>query len=306
MAEVVIKKHSRIRSALAKWKAKPLYVKAILIFFFIFFCCETFTSLFPFAWVINNSVKSPDQFAKFGASALVTDIHLENFLRVFDPVDGFVSNDVSYFGMLSNSIWITFVFLIVNIGSSSLLAFCLSKYRFPGHNLLYGLMIFVQTIPIIGTGAAAYKLLTALGFINNPALIWMIWCSGFDYSAFIMYGYFKGISTSYMESARIDGANEFQIIGKIILPLAFPCMLALMITNFVGQWNNYSVVQINLRDFPNLAYGLFTYSKDILHSNNDKGMYYAALIITALPGIILYSCFQKLILANLTVGGLKG
>ena len=305
MSEIVIKKPSKFRSAMTKWKNKPLYEKLILIFFFLFFCAESFTSLYPFAWVINNSLKAPFEFMN-PSSNLTTSWRFMNFIDVFNPTNGFKIGDVTYLGLLSNSVWITLLYLGVNLMSSCLLAYCLSKYRFPGHNLLYGLMIFTQTIPIVGTGAAAYKLLVSLNMINNPTLIWMSWCMGFDYSAFIMYGYFKGISTSYMESARIDGANEFQIIGKIILPLAFPCMLALFVNNVVGQWNNYSVVQINLREFPNLAYGLFVYSKDVLHSHNDKGLYYAALIWTSIPGIFIYTFFQKLILQNLTVGGLKG
>lgn len=305
MSEVIIKKQNVFQRAWKKWTNKPLYVQIILVFFFLFFCAEAFTSLYPFVWVINNSLKLPREFQE-STSKITQSWEFANYLKVFDSEVGFKIKDVTYFGMLSNSIWITFVYLFVNILSSCMLAYCISKFRFPGCNFLYGLMIFTQTIPIIGTGAAAYKLLSRLNMINNPSLIWMSWCMGFDYSAFIMYGYFKGISNSYMESARIDGANEWQIILKIIIPLAFPCILSLWVTNFVGQWNNYSVVQINLREFPNLAYGLFIYSKDTLHTNNDKGLYYAALVITAIPGVVLYSVFQKTILSNLTVGGLKG
>lgn len=307
MEQNLIYKPSRFKTAMKKWKNKPILEKCILVFFFIFFCLESFTSLYPFVWVINNSLKGAREF--YESSALITKSwRFQNYFDVFstNPDIGFRLNDVDYFGMLGNSIWITFLNIFVNVGSSSLVGYCLAKYRFPGSNLLYGIMIFTQTIPIIGTGAAAYKLLVSLNMINNPMLIWMSWCSGFDYAAFIMYGYFRGISSSYMEAARIDGASEWQIIGKIIIPLAFPCMFALAINNFVSMWNNYSVVQINLRDFPNLAYGLFIFDKSNMHTTTGRGMYYAALVWTAIPGVLLYSCFQDIILKNLTVGGIKG
>ena len=305
MEQTIIVKSSKFKTAMSKWKTKPLYEKIILIFFFVFFCLEAFTSLYPFVWVINNALKLPAEFYE-SSSALTKSWYFQNFINVFDPEIGFFLNEVNYFGMLGNSIWITFLNIFVNVGSSSLVGYCLSKYRFPGANLLYGIMIFTQTIPIVGSGAAGYKLSVALGLINNPALIWISWCSGFDYAAFIMYGYFRGISSSYMEAARIDGASEWQIIAKIIIPLAFPCMFALAIQNFVGMWNNYTTVQVMLREYPNLAYGLFVYSKENLHSHAGKGQYYAALIWTAIPGVLLYSCFQDVILKNLTVGGIKG
>lgn len=206
--------------------------------------------------------------------------------------------------MLFNSFWETALFLLANITASLFVAYALAKFRFPGCAFLFAYLIFKQTIPIFGTGAAVFKLKYELGMINNPYAIWFSWMDGFDYSAFILYGGFKSISKSYSESAKLDGANEYQIFSRIMLPQIFPAVLALLITNFVGRWNNYATAQIDLKDFPNLAYGLFLYQKSAVRG--DEGVYYAVLIMTALPGVLLYATSQSLIIKNMTVGGLKG
>ena len=103
--------------------------------------------------------------------------------------------------MLFNSVWITVVKVTVNILASTFLAYAVARFRFPGRNFLYAVVIFSQTIPIIGTGAASYKLFTHLGFINNPFLMWIAWFSAFDFAFIVLYGTFRGISPTYSESA---------------------------------------------------------------------------------------------------------
>ena len=143
--------------------------------------------------------------------------------------------------------------------------------------------------------------------VNNPALIWISWAVGFDYTCFILYGTFQGISKSYSESAELDGASQLQILCKIVFPMAFPAILAMSITSFTSHWDDYTTFQIFLNKYTNLSYGLYQFS----HSKQGtfaggKMTYYAALFCSALPVVILYACSQTLILKNIAVGGLKG
>ena len=295
---------NKIKRLLNKWGKKPSPEKIILIVFFAFFLVEAIINLYPFLWVINNSLKSFEEFNEVNLSAITRTWEFSNYFKVFQEFK--VNGTVLYAEMLVNSMWQTFLYLFVNLFSSLFVAYALAKFRFPGRGLLYALMIFVQTIPVIGTGAAAYKLRYQLGLVNNPALIWICWAVGFDYSAFVMYGTFQGISQSYSESAEIDGASEFDILFKIIFPQIFPCMLALMVTNFVARWNDYTFAQINLDKYPNLAYGMFLYQTGSNWSDSGKVVYYASLIMSCIPGVLLYALMQGFIMKNLSVGGLKG
>lgn len=298
-------KKSRITVALDKWKQLGMGVKIILIVFFLFFVSEAVVHVYPFLWVINNSLKSTSEFnSGVSTSALTTTWAFNNYIKVFDEF--VVYGDVYYLEMLWNSIWQTFVYLFANLLASMMIAYALAKFRFPGRNFLYSILIFIQTIPIIGTGAASYKIRYQLGMINNPFTIWFYWMNGFDYSTFIMFGTFVGISKSYSESAELDGASELQILLKIILPQVVPLIIALVVTNFVGRWNDYQTAQISLFDYPSLAYGMYLYQINSNWSTSGKVTYYAALVMTALPGVLMYVIFQDLILKNVSVGGIKG
>ncbi len=290
-------------SKFQKFKSMSWGVRIFLIAFFIFFLVEALVHIYPFLWVINNSLKSGEEIRDGNALALTTSWQFSNFITVFDEF--VVEGGANYIAMFINSAWQTGMFLVVNIASSTLLAYALAKFKFPGRGLLYGLMIFTQTIPLIGSGVIDYRLKYDLGLVNNPTLIWISWAMGFDFSAFIMYGTFQGVSNSYMESAMIDGANDFQIFGRIVFPQAFPCIIALLCTNFCTMWNNYTVSQITLNEYPNLAYGLFRFEQDTKYMA-EEGIYYAAMILTSLPGIIFYAVTQNGILKNISVGGLKG
>ena len=292
-----------LKKQVKKFTNMSIGAKITLSLFFVFFVVEAVIQLYPFLWGINNSLKDTREFYE-SSLALTKSWRFSNYADVFTKFK--VKGGVGYLTMLWNSVWQTAMYLFVNILSSTLVAYAVSKFRFPGRKFLYGLMIFTQTIPIIGTGAASYKLRYAMGMINNPALIWFYWAMGFDYACFVLYGTFQGISNSYSESAEIDGANEWQILLRVVLPQAFPAIVALLITNFVARWNDYAQAQISLNNFPNLAYGLYLFQKTSQYESNSQGLYYAALVFTALPGVLLYVFFQNFVVKNVSIGGIKG
>lgn len=293
----------RLKNSFEKWKSLGIVAQIVLVVMFLFFLSQAIFQVYPFLWVINNSLKSFDDLSNSSINITST-WEFINYLRVFN--DFKVLGSVNYFQMLGNSVWQTFLYLFVNLTASMLIAYALAKFRFPGRGILYAIMIFTQTIPIIGTGGAAYKLRVDLQMLNNPWTIWWGWAIGFDYSAFIMYGTFQGISNSYAESAEIDGANQFRIMFEVIMPQIIPCILALLVTNFVGRWNDYTTAQIYLTKYPTLGYGLYLYQIGSNYSEYGKTIYYAAMVITAIPGVFMYACFQKLIINNMSVGGIKG
>lgn len=269
---------------------------------FILFVVIAFLCVYPMFWAINNSLKSFDVYNKDSFS-LTTEWAFYNYVRVFSE---FSYDRVNYFGMLINSLWIVVVKVFVNVASSAMLAYAIARFRFPGKDLLYVIVIFVNTIPIIGSGPAAFKMLNALGMVENPLTIWISWASGFDFAFIVLYGYFKGVSPSYSEAAYIDGAGELRTFFTIILPQVIPCLVAIMITQAIGVWNDYGTVMIYLRKSPNLAYGLYMFNIDSRYAEESKPVYFAAAVISSVPIIVLYACTQNLILENMTAGGLKG
>jgi ABC-type glycerol-3-phosphate transport system permease component len=277
--------------------------KITAIVSFVLFIIIAFISIYPLFWALINSMKDLESYLH-SSVALPQKWHFTNYLNVFTEM--FKVKGVNYMGMLVNSLWIVAVKVLVNVASSTMLAYAVARFRFPGKELLYVIVIFVNTIPIIGSGPAAYKLLSALGMVNNPITFWISWASGFDFAFIVLYGYFKGVSSSYSEAAYIDGAGELKTFCSIILPQIMPCLVAIMITQAISVWNDYGTVMIYLRKTPNLAYGLYEFNKVAMYEKNSRPVYFAAAVISAVPIIVLYTCTQNLILTNMTAGGLKG
>ena len=217
-----------------KFRKSPIGLKVTYVFFFTLFVVFAFICIYPIVWAIMNSLKTMAEYSTDGL-ALPTEWRFVNYLRIFRDFKvactAIIGKEYySYFDMLVNSLWILAVHVSVNVASSALLAYALSKFRFPGRNFLYGVVIFANTIPIIGSGPAAYKLAMSLKMVDNPSTIWLMWASGFDFAFIVFYGYFKGISISYSESAKIDGASNMTVLIKVILPQIVPCLVAIAIT----------------------------------------------------------------------------
>jgi len=291
-----------------KFKKQPVSVKIIYVVFFVMFFVFAAIYIYPLLWAFINSLKSMKEYATDSLS-MPTEWLWRHYYEVFTefqavPLSG--GAPFRYMDMLFNSLWMLVVKVFVNVASSMLLAYALARFRFPGSKFLYVLVIFANTIPIIGAGPAAYKLAMNLGMVNNPFTIWLMWAGGFDFAFIVLYGYFKGVSPSYSESAKIDGANNWTCFIKVILPQVTPCIAAIAITQATGVWNDYSTPMIYMRDYPNLAYGMYLFKDSSFLVKDSMPIYFAAAVISCLPVIILYSCSQNLILNNMTTGGLKG
>ena len=291
-----------------KFKHVPLFEKVLYVFFVIFFSVFALLYIYPLCWAFINSLKTMKEYAT-NSLTLPTQwlwSHYKDVFTEFQAVPLSGGEPYRYMDMLFNSLWILVVNVSVNVISSTLLAYALARFRFPGSKFLYAVVIFANTIPIIGAGPAAYKLAVELNMVNNPSTIWLMWAGGFDFAFIVLYGYFKGVSRSYSESAKIDGATNMTILLKVILPQVTPCIAAIAITQATGVWNNYSISMLYMRDYPNLAYGMYLFKDSTFLVKDSMPIYFAAAVISSVPVIILYTCSQNLILNNMTTGGLKG
>ena len=289
-----------------RMKNSSLGVKITIIGFTLLFLANAIFNLYPVYMAIMNAFKTVEE---YGESILAIPIewHPENLLKPFTAFEDAIG--YSYMTMLGNTLWIMVVNTAAELLSSFIFAYALAKFRFPGSEFLYWLVILTQTIPIMGAGAAGYKLRVALNMINNPALIWLSWLSAFDFTFIMFYGVLKGVSKSYSEAAKMDGASNLFVMFNVILPQVWPVVLANAITAAMGIWNNYSISMVYLRLYPTLGYGMYLFDyngQGVYLIDGGRPVYFAAAMWSALPMICLYGASQNLILKNMSVGGLKG
>ena len=287
-----------------KKRNKPdnLDKKIIFSVYFFFAIIYSVYCIWPLFWAFYNSLKSVPEYYE----STVAFPKLWNFRYYVSIFNNFKVGSHRFLEMTFNSIWMAFGRQILETLASILVAYPLARYKFIGKNFFYGIIVFRITIPIIGGGGAAYKLLRALNMINNPLNYALTWFVGFDMHALIMYGYFKNISKEYSEAAFIDGASKLRVLFDIVFPQAWPCVLALYISSVMDTWNDYSTAMLYLPKYPNLSYGIYLFQNEVLFIEGGTPMFYGAIILSSIVPLALFAGGQKMMLTNMSVGGLKG
>lgn len=298
-----IKKINGIKMSHKKNKIETsLSKKIIFITYFVFACIFSVYCLFPLFWTFYNSLKPVEEYY----------INTLAFPKIWDFAyygkifDNFAVGEYGFWVMAWNSIWMAFGSQVLNILASILVAYPLARYNFPGKNFFYGIIVFRITIPIVGSGAAGYKLMLDMNMVNNPLNFSLQWFTGFDMSALILYGYFKNISKEYSEAAFIDGADRITVLFKVVLPQAWPCIIALYVSQVKGVWSNYQTSMLYLPKYPNLGYGIYLLRDEATFLDGGVPMYYGAILLSAIVPLALFAAGQKSMLTNMSTGGLKG
>lgn len=283
------------------WKKKSVSERIILIVMFIFFLIYGFTLLFPLIWAGYNSFKPTVEYDT-NSFLLPMQWTVDNYKEVFTTIQ---ANGTNIFTSILNSIWMSTLSTILGLVASCLTAYVVAKYRFKASGIIYTLAIFLQIIPLVGGITGMYDLLWGkLQIADNPFLIWPIWFGGFGFSFLMLYSAFKSVPWSYAESAFIDGAGHFKTFTKIMLPSVKPILASLFVVNFMGAWNDYMTAYLYMPSYAPLSLAVYLLRDDATRISYP--VYLAVVVISVIPIITLFISFQKLIMENTTVGGLKG
>ena len=278
--------------------------KIVFACFFCIFLIWAASLLYPLVWLFSNSFKDNLSYIEDLSKGLAFPVaggwEPENYIEAFE---GILYNNTTFFGMIFNSIWYCVVSIVVNMFFSCCTGYVLSKYDFKSKEFIYNTAILCMTLPILGTGGATYTFYYVTGMYDTPLYVIYSSLGSFGMRFLMMYGFFKGVSWDYAEAVFIDGGSDYTVFFKIMLPLAFPMILTLSITGFIGLWNAYEAFLIYMPSYPTLAVGIYQVSENF---TNDKPVYYAAMVISMIPVIGIFIAFSDTIMQNFSVGGLKG
>lgn len=294
------------KSKVNKWKRRGTAANVTLTVMFFVFLIYAFTLIYPVFWTLMNAMKTNVQYSR-DSFGLPPDWLVSNFAEAFRSI--VVVNPETYaetnlWGMLFNSIWQAGGSAFLSVAVSCMTGYVISKYRFPGRSFLYSLAVTIMIIPIVGNLPAAYNLMYSLHIVNSPFILIQA-LSGFGFNFIVLYGFFKNVSWSYAEAAFIDGASDFKVFLKIMVPQALPCVLSLFIVALIGCWNDYMTPLLYMDAFPTLASGLFIFRNRMTSTGANMPVYFAAILISMVPVIILFTFFSETIMNNTTTGGLK-
>lgn len=277
--------------------------KALFIVMFIIFVLFAISFIFPFLWVIMNALKTKDDFAS-NFMSLPKTWEWGNFINAWNYKDA-ATKGFTVFQMLGMSVLIAGVGTIVTVFTSSAAAYVVAKYEFPGRKLIFSVVVFSLIVPIVGSLPSQIQLMDALHLSNTVIGCIFLYSGGFGMNFLLLYSFFKNLSWTYVEAARIDGASDFKIFFRIIIPMAKGPVIAIAVIQLIGLWNDYLTPSIYLPDKPTIAVGLKLLQTTMVQQGNYT-LLFATIIIALIPIVVLFCCFSKTIMENTSVGGLKG
>lgn len=204
---------------------------------------------------------------------------------------------------LFNSVFVSLSRIVITLFTSSYVGYILAKYHFRGKNLAFGLILIQIMIPFQVVMIPNYLLVVKLGLIDS---LWaLIIPSMVDaFGIFMMKQFIESMPTELMDAARIDGASEFGIYSKIILPQMGPPLASLGVFTFMATWNDYLWPLIVLTSPENRTIPLLLVWFQTRHVSN-QGLILTASILTLLPIFFVYIFVQRWIVDQATQSAFK-
>ena len=270
---------------------------------FAIFLIYTITLIYPFLFLLFNSLKDYEAVADFPMQLPTAETFVwETYLKAW------FSMDIAR--MFYNTITLSVGQTFVSISLTCMAAYTLAKYPFKANTIIYTIILVASVVPTFGAEASTYQLMNKLN-LRNTYIGMLIMCGGFGSAFLYLHSFFKGVPWSFAESARLDGASEFRIFLQIMIPLAKNGIMVFTIMKFIGYWNEYWAVLLYYCDIGEEAFkhhwtlsvGLTKLSQN---RNIQKNVYYAGTIICIIPALIFYAAFSNKLMGNLNAGGIKG
>lgn len=181
-----------------------------------------------------------------------------------------------------------------------------SMYSNKVSGFLYAVVLFVIATPIVGATPSTINLMRSLRLYDTFVGEFIRRSTFTNMYFLIFFAYFKGLSSGFSEAAEIDGASQLSIMFKIYMPLAANIFFTVYLILFVNYWNDFTTPMMFLPSRPTLSYAIyFTTTLDSGSSFNRDTRRMAALMVFAIPIIVIFSIFNKRLMTNLTMGGVK-
>ena len=287
------------------WKHAVLIVGALIV-------------IFPFYSMLSYSMKSPSEIMTnkggfFGSQEKFRDDYC---IKLGNEPDDCLVTPIIYnyteafrkaplLRYLLNGVIVTVSIFIIQVLVALPCAYALSKLRWWGREIVFGMVLFCLLIPVHAIALPLYLMLSEAGLTNTYSALVIPWTISV-FGIFLMRQFFKTVPDDLVDAARMDGMTEFGIIWKVMLPTAIPALLAFAIFSVVAHWNDYfwpRVVITGNRDLFTPPLGLREFKGDADGDNFGPMMATATIIVT--PLIVGFLLAQKRFIEGITLSGMK-
>ncbi len=252
----------------------------------------------PFYWLLSSSLKEPAKIWLYPPQWIPDPIRWQNYVEALNA---------SPFHLY---LWNTMVIVVfASVGAlltGSMAAYGFARLRFRGRELMFALLLSTMMLPWAVTMIPRYILFKYLGWLDTPLpLIVPEWFGGSAFYIFLLRQFFRTIPKDFTDAARIDGAGEFGIYWRVVLPLIRPALTAVAIFLFLFHWNDFMgpLIYLTSPDKYTISLGLAAF-KGLF--TTDWHYLMAASTLTVLPVLALFFAAQRYFIEGIVMSGIKG
>lgn len=257
----------------------------------------------PFLWMLSASMKLPLDVMKLPIEWIPKYFYPDNYKKVWN-VGGMAARDYHFGLAYWNSLKIAFINLTGSVLTSTLAGYAFAKIKFRGRNVLFLIYLATMMIPSQVTLIPKFVMFNKMGLTGThltlilPGLITIT-------GTFLMRQYFMQIPEELRESARVDGAHEFLIWARIMVPIAKPNMASLAMVVFLWNWNSYLEPLVFLSDWRLYTIPI-ALTNFIEESVTEYNLVMAAAASALIPAFLVFLLGQKFLVKGLVAGAVKG
>lgn len=254
--------------------------------------------LLPLVWMISASVKPKAEIFAFPPVWIPSVPLWSNYPRGLETLR---------FGMaLKNTLLITIPCVIGQVISCSLVGYGLARFKFPGSNALFVLVLATMMLPGQVTLIPTYIIFSKLGMVDSFWPFWLpAWTATSGFNIFLFRQFFMGIPTELEDAAHIDGAGALAIFLRIIIPLSKAVLAAVALFAFMAYWNDFFAPLIYLPSLDNKTLQLMLMNFQQFYTT-DWGPMMAAMVVISLPPLLIFFFAQKIFIQGVVFTGIKG
>lgn len=256
----------------------------------------TFLFIMPILYTVFNTFKPPSELYQSKFSLLPHKWTFQNYVKAFSSGD--------FPRYISNTLVVAVISTLLTVVINAMAGFALAKYKFKGSSFILLLFISTLAIPLEVIMSPIFIVIRNLGMYDS---VWglIIPAAATPTGVFIMRQYFLSIPDELLESARIDGAKEWRIFSRIILPIGKPVVASLAIFSFMWRWNDYlwPLIVVHSPEKYTLQLAISNFSGEF---SVDWDSLLSMSVISMIPVLIVFLIFQRYFLRGIASTGMKG
>lgn len=255
-------------------------------------------ALYPVWQIVNISLRPADRLLSTSLELIPAGASFDNYVELF--------TGRAFLLWLANSTFVALTVTVTGVVLASTAGYAFSRYSFIGKKFGLLSLLVTQMFPATMLLLPMYIMLVKLQLINTfIGIVIMYSATALPFCIWQMKGYYDTIPASLEEAGRIDGASQWQIFFRIILPLAAPALVITALFSFMAAWTEYVVAAQILQDTDlwTLPLGLKSFESNM---GSEWGLYGAASVLVTVPVVILFLSLSRWLVSGLTLGSVKG